>query len=60
MAGSIGGALGVVYSRTEKNNQIILEIVREQGRIEERQKYIEKYQDVRIVQLIDALRNRGE
>lgn len=55
MAGSIGGALGIVFYKTEKNSDSIVEMSIQQGRILERQRHIEKREGSRVIAALDKL-----
>lgn len=67
MSGSVGSALTIVYQRTEKNQELIInettknndsivEIAVEQGKIQERQVQESERQNIYIAKLIETLK----
>lgn len=55
MAGSGGWVMNQVFSGIEANQESIVELAVQQGRLEERQESLEREQDKTITQLIKAL-----
>lgn len=56
VAGSSGWLFGVIFSNIDKNERSVLELAKQQVRLEEKQISLERTQDQTITQLISALK----
>jgi len=56
VAGTAGWQLNQIYSRIYRNEVSVIELARQQVRLEEKQYSLEKTQDQTITQLIEALK----